>query len=65
MEWIADNWFFILLLLAFVALHVFGHGHHGRHGGHRGHGGRDRGKDEARHAGHQEYGAHAHDTSTQ
>lgn len=28
-----------LLLVAFVALHLFGHGSHGGHGGHAGHGG--------------------------
>ncbi|GIV80377.1 MAG: hypothetical protein KatS3mg050_4771 [Litorilinea sp.] len=36
MDWLAENWFFVLLLLAFIALHLFGHGHgHGGHGRHR------------------------------
>lgn len=39
MEWLANNWFFVLILAAFVALHFFGHGHHGGHGGQSGHGG--------------------------
>lgn len=32
MEWIAENAFFILVLIAFVAMHVFGHGSHAGHG---------------------------------
>jgi len=40
MEWLTQNWFFLLLAVAFVGLHLFGHGH-GGHGGrqHAGHGG--------------------------
>lgn len=38
MEWLTENWVFVLVLLAFIALHLFGHGH----GGHGGHGGRTR-----------------------
>lgn len=41
MEWLTENWVFVLVLLAFIALHLFGHGHSG-HGGHGGHGGRTR-----------------------
>lgn len=33
MQWLSDNWFFVLLLLAFVGMHMFGHGGHGGHGG--------------------------------
>ncbi|MCL4673931.1 MAG: DUF2933 domain-containing protein [Sphingomonadaceae bacterium] len=36
MEWFLQNWFWILVGVAFVALHLFGHGGHGGHGGHRG-----------------------------
>jgi len=36
MEWLAENWIFVIFLAAFVAMHLFGH----RHGGHGGHGGR-------------------------
>jgi hypothetical protein len=33
MDWLASNWAWILLIIAFSALHVFGHGHRGhRHG---------------------------------
>lgn len=37
MEWLAENWFWLLVFLAFIGMHL-GHGH-GGHGGH-GHGGR-------------------------
>jgi len=33
MEWIAENWFLILIIILFVGMHMFGHGH-GGHGGH-------------------------------
>lgn len=33
MSWLAGNWAWILLMVAFFALHLFGHGHGGhRHG---------------------------------
>lgn len=35
MEWFAENWFWVLILVLFIVLHMFGHG--GMHGGH-GHG---------------------------
>jgi hypothetical protein len=35
MAWLADNWFWVLVLIAFVAMHLFGHGGHGGHGGGR------------------------------
>lgn len=38
MTWLSQNGFFVLLLVAFVAMHLFGHGH----GGHGGHGDRRR-----------------------
>ena len=43
MDWLAGNWFFALLFVAFIAMHLFGHGHGGHwhgangHGGHEGH----------------------------
>lgn len=37
MAWFADNWFFALLLVAFVGMHMFGHGHGGQHSRERGH----------------------------
>ena len=33
MTWLSQNWFFVLILVAFVAMHLFGHGGHGGHGG--------------------------------
>lgn len=37
MQWLSQNGFFALLLVAFVAMHLFGHGH-GGHGGQGAHG---------------------------
>lgn len=32
MEWIVENWFWILIGILFVAMHIFGHGgHRGKH----------------------------------
>ncbi len=39
MTWLAENWFWVLLGVAFIAMHLFGHGCHGGHGGHGSHGG--------------------------
>ncbi len=36
MEWIMANWFWILIGILFIGMHLFGHGGHG--GGHQ-HGG--------------------------
>lgn len=40
MEWLSQNWFFVVLLIAFAAMHMVGHGGHGGHRGHGGHGNR-------------------------
>lgn len=32
MAWLTTNWFWILIIAAFIGMHVFGHGH-GGHGG--------------------------------
>lgn len=29
MEWLTENWFFVLLLLALIPMHLVGHGHGG------------------------------------
>jgi hypothetical protein len=42
MAWFTANWFWVLIFIAFIAMHLFGHGGHGGHGGHSGHGGGDR-----------------------
>ena len=34
MDWLALNWIWVLFAVAFVAMHMFGHGGHGGHGGH-------------------------------
>ncbi|HED16354.1 MAG TPA: DUF2933 domain-containing protein [Gammaproteobacteria bacterium] len=31
MEWLTQNWYWVLIGIAFVALHLFGHGGHGGH----------------------------------
>lgn len=36
MEWLGQNWFWLLILLAFIAMHMFGHGGHSGHGHHGG-----------------------------
>ncbi len=36
MEWLSQNWVWMLFFAGFVAMHMFGHGGHGGHGGHRG-----------------------------
>ena len=33
MEWLAENWLWVVFGTAFVAMHMFGHGGHGGHGG--------------------------------
>lgn len=29
MEWLSQNWIFVVILIAFAAMHLFGHGGHG------------------------------------
>lgn len=41
MQWLAQNWLWILFAVAFFGMHLFGHGGHGAHGGHERHGGRN------------------------
>lgn len=31
MEWLAENWFWLLIGILFVGMHMFGHGGHGGH----------------------------------
>lgn len=37
MQWLAQNWFWIVISVLFIAMHLFGHGGGGcgGHGGHR------------------------------
>ena len=39
MAWLTANWFWVVIFIAFIAMHMVGHG---GHGGHSGHGGGDR-----------------------
>lgn len=39
MQWIIQNWFWILIGVVFIGMHLFGHGGHGGHGGKKGNGG--------------------------
>lgn len=34
MAWFTANWFWVLVGILFIALHLFGHGGHGGHGSH-------------------------------
>lgn len=34
MIWLSENWIWVLFGVAFVAMHLFGHGGHGGHGSH-------------------------------
>ena len=45
MDWLLANWFWILIFILFVGMHLFGHGGHGGHGGYGG-SHRQRDKDE-------------------
>jgi hypothetical protein len=31
MYWISENWFWVIFLILFIVLHMFGHGMHGGH----------------------------------
>ena len=33
MDWIVQNWVWIVVFVVFVGMHLFGHGGHGGHGG--------------------------------
>jgi hypothetical protein len=39
MDWLSQNWFWVVVFVLFFAMHLFGHGGHGGcgggHGGHR------------------------------
>ena len=39
MIWLTENWIWLLFGVAFIAMHLFGHGGHGGRGGGCGHGG--------------------------
>jgi hypothetical protein len=31
MDWLSQNWLWIFIFIAFIAMHLFGHGGHGGH----------------------------------
>lgn len=31
MDWLSQNWFWVFVFVAFMAMHIFGHGGHGGH----------------------------------
>ena len=33
MDWLVQNWVWVLVFVAFIGMHLFGHGGHGGHGG--------------------------------
>ena len=33
MQWISQNWVWVLFFAAFIGMHLFGHGGHGGHSG--------------------------------
>ena len=35
MEWLSQNWIWVLFLVGMMAMHMFGHGGHGAHGSSR------------------------------
>ena len=38
MQWLSQNWIWVLVFVAFIAMHMFGHGGHGGCGGGHRHG---------------------------
>lgn len=44
-EWLSQNWVWVLIAVGFVAMHLFGHGGHGGHGGQGGSGRRSTDKE--------------------
>lgn len=48
MQWLGNNWIWVVFAVGMIAMHMFGHSGHGGHGGHggrSGHGGHDDGSD--------------------
>jgi len=40
MEWLTQNWFWVVIFIVFIGMHLFGHGGHGGGGCGGGHGSR-------------------------
>jgi len=43
MDWLSTNWVWVLIAIAFIAMHLFGHGGHGGRDGDADRGAGDRG----------------------
>lgn len=41
MDWLVQNWVWVLVFAAFIGMHMFGHGGHGGHENHGDHDGED------------------------
>lgn len=41
MDWLTQNWIWVVIFVLFIGMHLFGHGGHGGRGGHGGCGGGD------------------------
>ena len=54
MEWLSQNWVWVLFFAGFIAMHLFGHGGHG--GGHDG--AKPESKDTGQHSSEQASGHH-------
>ena len=59
MAWLSENWFWIVTFIAFIAMHLFGHGNHGGGDRKRVADGEEAGAAQSR-AGHTRSGGHQH-----
>ena len=59
MDWLQSNWFWVLIFILFIGMHMFGHGGHGGHGGRHG-GGCDGGHGDEPESGKKTDDAHPH-----
>ena len=63
MAWLAENWFWVLIVAVFLGAHFFGHkGHRGGHGTHAKHGGGGCGGESGQEENHDEPASHITDT---
>lgn len=61
MEWLSQNWFWLVIFVIFMAMHLFGHQGHGGHGGGCGGGtGEDEGKSSPRRGEDEKMAGHRH-----
>lgn len=60
MDWLAQNWIWVVFLALFIGMHLVGHGGHGGHGGGCGHGGGDQSPTDGEPAGKKKPQGHHH-----